>query len=160
VLFTNVDLGHSTGGQKGQLREKILEGYDRPGDVRAEIVGAAELASFLNEVPYLRSAFFGAPDFSTVEEEWLKHSAEKPFGADAGLVGRNDEVARAGPDLPHGVDVLGGRHALLDDHQEAIPPRIGGVSLPGASGHASSASSECSRSNAGKRRGRRAGSRR
>jgi hypothetical protein len=92
VLFTNVDLGHSTGGQKGQLREKILEGYDRPGDVRAQIVGAAELASFLNEVPYLRSAFFGAPDFSTVEEEWLKHSAEKPFGADAGLVGRNDEV--------------------------------------------------------------------
>jgi hypothetical protein len=57
-----------------------------------EIVGAAELASFLNGVPYLRSAYFGAPDFSTVEEEWLKHSAEKPFGADVGLVGRNDEV--------------------------------------------------------------------
>jgi hypothetical protein len=92
VLFTNLDLGHSTGGQKGQLREKILEGYDRPGDVRVEIVGAAELVSFLNGVPYLRSAYFGAPDFTTVEEEWLKHSAEKPLGADVGLVGRNDEV--------------------------------------------------------------------
>ena len=92
VLFTNVDFGHSTGGQKGQLREKILEGYDRPGDVRVEIVGAAELASFLNGVPYLRSAFFGAPDFSTVEEAWLKYVAEKPYGADVGLVGRNDEV--------------------------------------------------------------------
>jgi hypothetical protein len=30
VLFTNLDLGHSTRGQKGQLREKILEAYDRP----------------------------------------------------------------------------------------------------------------------------------
>jgi hypothetical protein len=50
ILFTNLDLGHSTSGQKGQLREKILEGYDRPGDVRVEIVGAAELVSFLKRL--------------------------------------------------------------------------------------------------------------
>jgi hypothetical protein len=92
VLFTNVDLSHSTGGQKGQLREKILEGYDRPGDVRVEIVGAAELASLLNDVPYLRSAYFDASDFCTVGLEWLKHSAEKPSGADVDLVGRSGEI--------------------------------------------------------------------
>jgi hypothetical protein len=92
VLFTNLDLGHSTGGQKGQLREKIFEGYDHPDDVRVDIVGAAELATFLNDVPYLRSSYFGAPDFWTVEQEWLKHSAEKPSGADVGLVGRSSEV--------------------------------------------------------------------
>jgi hypothetical protein len=92
VLFTNLDLGHFTGGQKGELRERILEGYDHPHDVRIEVVGAAELASFLNGVPYLRSAFFRAPNFCTVEEEWLKHPAEKPSGASVGLVGRGSEV--------------------------------------------------------------------
>src|SRR3990172_9581333 len=57
VLFTNIDLTHLTTGQKGQLRNAILDGYDNEaGNVRVEIVGAAELASLLNSHPHLRSA--------------------------------------------------------------------------------------------------------
>jgi len=51
ILFTNIDLTHQTEAknaakpQKGELKKRILEGYDKPDEVEIEIVGAAELAS-------------------------------------------------------------------------------------------------------------------
>src|SRR5437870_2109173 len=47
VLLTNIDLTHLTAGQKGQLRDAILEGYLEPSDVQVEIAGAAEIATLL-----------------------------------------------------------------------------------------------------------------
>ena len=92
VLFTNLDLTHFTKGQKGQLKERIIDGYDQPGDVHVEIVGAADLSAFLNDLPHLRSAFFTSTRFSTWQEAWLAHTKKKLFGAKVKLVGRNKEL--------------------------------------------------------------------
>ncbi|MEQ9623414.1 hypothetical protein [Coleofasciculus chthonoplastes] len=104
VLFTNLDLTHPTTdkkrhsrknvpqGQKGQLKQKILEGYDLPDKVQVEIVGAAELSSLLNSLPHLRSAFFCPSEFSTWEEAWRTHRLQKPLGANVELIGRKQEL--------------------------------------------------------------------
>jgi len=81
TLFTNLDLTHFTKGQKGRLRKKILAGYDQLTRVHVQIVGAAELAALLNNLPHLRSAFFTPEEFSTWQEAWLQHSRHKLFGA-------------------------------------------------------------------------------
>ena len=104
VLFTNLDLTHPTTdkkrrsrknvpqGQKGQLKQKILEGYDQPDKVQVEIVGAAELSSLLNSLPHIRSAFFCPSEFSTWEEAWRTHRSQKPLGANVELIGRKQEL--------------------------------------------------------------------
>jgi hypothetical protein len=53
VLWTNV---HLTGEQSAALRAAILEGATHP--VQVEVIGAAELAAMLNDLPHIRSAFF------------------------------------------------------------------------------------------------------
>ncbi|QIN84411.1 hypothetical protein GBA63_18520 [Rubrobacter tropicus] len=89
VLFVNLDLTHD---EKRQLRENILEGYDKPEAVRVEIAGAAEIATFLTDMPHLRFAYLGTPGFSAVETEWNAHASRKPFGAGVDLVGRATEM--------------------------------------------------------------------
>jgi hypothetical protein len=64
VCFTNLDLSHD---QKADLKTSILNGYDEPATVAVEVVGAAELAPYLNDLPHLRSAFFSTSRFRT----WL-----------------------------------------------------------------------------------------
>jgi hypothetical protein len=89
VLFVNLDLTHE---QKRELKEKLLKDYDRPEEVRVEIAGAAEIATFLTDMPHLRFAYLGTPGFSTVEAEWSAHTSRKPFGAGVDLVGREKEI--------------------------------------------------------------------
>ncbi len=88
VLFTNVDLTHKTGGDKEKLIQAIKAGYE--GDVRINIVGAAELASFLNDLPHLRSAYFATAQFETWEEGWKHHIRGGALGHVA-FVGRQAE---------------------------------------------------------------------
>lgn len=98
VLFANLDLTHFTPAEKAaspqeaELRESVLEGYDRPDDVHVEIVGAAELAALLNDCPHLRSAYFTPDRFSTWERSWADHRQQKPFGKSVELVGRATEL--------------------------------------------------------------------
>lgn len=89
VLFANLDL---TPAQKRDLRKEMLEGYDRPEEVEVGIIGAAEIATFLTDIPHLRFAYLGTPGFSTAETEWNAHASRKPFGAGVDLVGRENEM--------------------------------------------------------------------
>jgi len=89
MVFINLDLTHE---QKSSLIQKIMEGYDRPQDVHVGVVGAAELAAFLNDLPHLRSAFFATNQFSTWETAWQAHTQQKIYGANVELVGRNNEL--------------------------------------------------------------------
>ncbi|BAZ25742.1 hypothetical protein NIES4073_66480 [Kalymmatonema gypsitolerans NIES-4073] len=98
ILFTNLDLTHKTnakGGakaQKGEIRKKILEGYDQPDTVNVEIVDAAGLASLLNDLPHLRSSFFSTDSFATWEKAWSDLKNVKFYGANTILVGRDKEL--------------------------------------------------------------------
>jgi hypothetical protein len=92
VVFTNVDLTHFTRGQKGSLKTSILKGYDQPTRVRIEIVGAAELASILNSLPHLRSAFFAADRFSTWQDYWDMHIRQTAYKFPVELVSRDSEL--------------------------------------------------------------------
>ena len=57
ILWTNIDL---TLEQKGALRAAMLKGIGSrdTAELYTDVVGAAELAAFLNDLPHLRSAFF------------------------------------------------------------------------------------------------------
>jgi hypothetical protein len=92
ILFTNLDITHLTKGQKGALRKRILKGSRRT--VHVEIIGAAELAAFLNSAPHLRSAFFATTQFSTWQAAWEALLQTKLFGAGVDLVGRETELSR------------------------------------------------------------------
>jgi hypothetical protein len=92
VLFTNLDLMHETNGQKGELRKAVLNGYDRPDEVGVNIVGAGELAAFVNDLPHVRSAYFACDSFASWEMQWERHKLLGRFGANVDLVGRKSEV--------------------------------------------------------------------
>jgi len=100
VLFTNLDLTHYTEAerasapQKGELRDAVLAGYDKPEQVHVEIVGAAELASLLNDLPHLRSAFFSPERFATWKRSWDDFRIQKTviFGDFVSLVGREKDL--------------------------------------------------------------------
>jgi hypothetical protein len=89
VIFTNLDLMED---QKKTLKEKALDGYDHPDDVHVEVVGAAELSAFLNDLPHIRSAFFATNQFSTWEAGWNAHTQQKVYGANVELVGGKDNL--------------------------------------------------------------------
>lgn len=87
LLFVNLDLSHD---DKLLIKQSILEGYDR--ELKVEIIGAAELAAALNNMPHLRSAFFAGSDFQTWNQALEAHLKQKvPHAA---LVGRDDELKR------------------------------------------------------------------
>ncbi|MGJ5673425.1 MAG: hypothetical protein ACR9NN_07415 [Nostochopsis sp.] len=98
VLFTNVNLTHKTnaqGGaeaQKGEIKKKILEDYDRPDTVSVEIVDAAGIASLLNDLPHLRSGFFSTDSFATWEKARSDLEKVKLYGANTILIGRDREL--------------------------------------------------------------------
>jgi hypothetical protein len=95
VVFSNLDLTHFTEAQnasspqKGELKESILEGYDQSDSVRIEVVGAAELAVFLNDLPHIRSSYFSTSSFMTWQKAWLN---ERSYGANTALIGRDKEL--------------------------------------------------------------------
>jgi len=101
LLFTNLDLLHNTkakggaGAQKGILKDAMLQGYDNPESVEINIIGAAELSSLLNDLPYIRSAFFSETIFSTWKRTWESHVSEKEiFGMDIPFIGREMDLQK------------------------------------------------------------------
>jgi hypothetical protein len=84
VLFTNVDL---TIEQHDTLRATILDGIT-DGHVSVSVVGAADLAAMLNQLAYLRSAFFATGAFRTWGESWEAHERAVIF-PHAPLTGRD-----------------------------------------------------------------------
>ncbi len=107
VVFTNLDLTHLTKGQKGDLKKSIRNGYSKRHKVQIEIIGAAELAALLNDLPHLRSSYFATSLFTTWEYAWLAHTKDKVFSTNVKLIGRDDELKglRAAVDDP-GVRVV------------------------------------------------------
>lgn len=91
ILFLNVDLKHD---QTFALKNAVLEGYDQTSEVHVEIIGAAEIAAFLNSQPHLRAAYFAPLVFKTWEEADRSHRKQKLFGFDVALVGRQEELGR------------------------------------------------------------------
>jgi len=85
AMFTNVDLSHQ---QKEDLRASVLHGYEGAGPVDVQIVGAAEVAAFLNDLPHIRSAFFVPSRFSTWAKAWEDHAATTLLQTHVPLVGR------------------------------------------------------------------------
>lgn len=91
ILILNVDLKHD---QTLALKNAILEGCDRASEVHVEVIGAAELSTFLNNQPHLRAAYFSPLAFKTWEEANRSHRTQKLFGFDVALVGREDLLTR------------------------------------------------------------------
>lgn len=79
VLFVNIDLTHPTKGQKGRLKECILSDYDERHSCVVKIVGAAEIATFLNGLPHIRLSRFPNTDFITWDEAWGEYTNEKLY---------------------------------------------------------------------------------
>src|SRR5918994_1382062 len=97
VLLANVDLTPSAPQKdekspKEELRDAILDGYDGAEEPRVEIVGAAELAAFLNNLPHLRDAYLGPSGVVPVQEELTRHQQAGAIGKVVPLVGREAEV--------------------------------------------------------------------
>jgi hypothetical protein len=88
VLFTNVDL---TTQQHDRLRTAIADGV-ADNRVSVGVVGAADLAAMLNQLPHLRSAFFATTAFRTWGESWDAHNSAHVF-PQAALTGREDALA-------------------------------------------------------------------
>jgi hypothetical protein len=87
VLFTNVDL---TIEQHERLRTAIVEGIT-DGHVNVAVIGAADLAAMLNQLPHLRSAFFATGAFRTWGESWDAHERAVVF-PHAPLTGLDHEI--------------------------------------------------------------------
>jgi hypothetical protein len=100
ALFTNLHLTHETKAKKGahaqkkELRNAILYGYDEPDQVDVQIVSAAELATFLNNVPLLRSAFFASSQFISWQDFQNQQVLLKGhlLGPWIALIGRDSEL--------------------------------------------------------------------
>jgi hypothetical protein len=75
VLWTNVDLSVD---QHERLRAAILDGRSDDGRVpiHANVVGAAELAAIINDLPHLRSAFFVTDAFQDWGLSFEAHQRE------------------------------------------------------------------------------------
>lgn len=99
VLFTNIDLSHE---DKNAVRKSLSHGYSGPQNLKVEVVGAAEIAAFLNNLPHLRSSYFATANFTTWQEAWNIHSRAKLAGAAVSLTGRDDDLKalRAWIDAP------------------------------------------------------------
>ncbi len=118
VLWVNVDI---TPEQKQALRAEILLGLNaaRKRTMRVEIVGAADLASMLNDLPHLRSAFLvrsSFQDWGTAFEAHRAQSIQLGDGASLpDLVGRSeplDGLRQAVDDAAVRVLVLTGAHMV------------------------------------------------
>lgn len=91
-LFLNVDL---KGSDKNGLRESILKDVIETRKVQIEIIGAAELAAFINNHPHIRAAYFSPSSyFSTWDGAYESHREKKLLGAHVSLIGRDSDLAQ------------------------------------------------------------------
>lgn len=98
VLFTNLDL---TPAQNGELCEAILLDYDQKNSVTVSVIGAAELAAFLTDLPHVRAAYFDTDNFCTWEIAQQRHEELEAFSnGQVELVGRDEKLN----ELRHLVD--------------------------------------------------------
>ena len=91
TLFTNIDL---TPQEKKILEQAILYGYKGTTQPKVEIIGAGELAAFVNNLPHIRLAFFSPQNFSTWERYAERKKNAKFYGAWVDFIGRQDELAK------------------------------------------------------------------
>lgn len=123
LLWTNL---HLTTEQAEELRTAILERYpdDAAGRPHVGVVGAAQLAAMLNDLPHLRSGFFATGafrDWGGMREAHRRRSVPLADDTMPALVGRREEMEKlagwiADPNVraviltgPHGI----GKHRLV-----------------------------------------------
>ena len=82
LLFTNVSF---TIEQKQQLEEAIRE---RSEGITVQVLGAADLAAMLNNLPHLRSAYFSTLRFATWPKSWDSHKSASLAGTVPPYIGR------------------------------------------------------------------------
>jgi len=114
VVCVNVNLSHR---QKQMLHEAILEGWENRDETGVAVLGAQELAQFLNDRVHLRAAFFRQRSFRT----WLKAfedlRSRKPMSDE--LYGRDELCSRATTLLQDSrirVVVISGPHDMGKTH--------------------------------------------
>ena len=114
VLFTNVSL---TIEEKRQLEDAIRVGSD---GTTVQVLGAANLAAMLNNLPHLRSAYFSTLPFATWLRFWEMHNRGSLLGNLPLYVGR--------------AEVLSATRAAVNDANVHVvvlagPPDIGKTRL-------------------------------
>lgn len=91
VLFTNIDLGME---DKKVLKESILDGFGEFKDsIIINIMGAAEIAVSLNDIPHIRTSFFCSSEFSSHEREMATHSKKNDYRANVDFIGRESVIS-------------------------------------------------------------------
>ncbi len=91
VLFVNI---HLTPSETASLKKSIQQNDGEDLTTHIQVVGAAELAAWLNDHPHLRAAFFTPLAFQTWEGAYAAHRNKKRFGSSVGFVGRESELDR------------------------------------------------------------------
>jgi DNA-binding transcriptional ArsR family regulator len=90
TLFTSLHLSRT---QTIALQKAILKGSAADKTV-VRVIGAADIAAMLNDLPHIRTALFGAPRFETWEAAWSRLAQTKLTGAHVELIGRKEEMER------------------------------------------------------------------
>ena len=112
-----------------ELRKAVLTNYDEPKSVKVGIVGAAELAAMLNNLPHLRSAYFCRSDFISWDEAWQEHTHRAFLESTVPLTGRAHDLkslqwALENPGVRviavSGPDYIGKTRLVLEATRESI----------------------------------------
>lgn len=90
-LFVNLDLSHA---EKKSFIENIKHEYDAKSPVCVDIVGAAELAVFINNFPHIRSAFFIKSSFCSWNDYMEKEKKVEKYGPWINLIGRDKDLKK------------------------------------------------------------------
>jgi DNA-binding MarR family transcriptional regulator len=89
ILFTNLDLTHA---EKEDLKKSIRHGSKS--HKKVECIGSSELATFINNLPHIRSSFFITSSFSNWDEQEQKFRKLQWWGPWFDLVGREDALLK------------------------------------------------------------------
>src|SRR5690242_9243252 len=77
--------------RRKRSKGRSFKGYDEPNSLTIEVIGAAEIATALNNLPHLRSAYFATAKFQTRAEAWESHCRQIAVGTFP-LMGRAEDL--------------------------------------------------------------------
>ncbi len=87
ILFINIDLGKE---EKDAIKQSLINEYSNSANTKISILGAADLAPIINNLPHIRSAYFVSSDFLTWQSFFEKEKRCGWYGPWVDLIGRED----------------------------------------------------------------------